>query len=159
VTDFLFRAMVMGVAATALLDLWNLLLNRIPGYPLPNWALVGRWFAHLSGGTLVHADIGAARPIANELAIGWIAHYAVGILFAGMTLLIGGRAWVVAPNLLLPLFVGWITIGCGWFILQPGMGAGIAASKKPDRVRIRLLNFLGHTVFGIGLFGAALMLR
>jgi hypothetical protein len=35
-SDFLVRAVVMGVAATALLDLWALLLNRLFGFGLPN---------------------------------------------------------------------------------------------------------------------------
>ena len=152
-------ALVMGIGATLLLDLWALLLNRLFGFGLPNWALVGRWFAHLPGGRFVHADITASAPVANELTIGWIAHYAVGILFAAATVLIGGTAWAAAPSWPLPIAVGLITVGCGWFILQPGMGAGIAASKRPDRNRVRLLNILGHIVFGLGLWGVALLLR
>ena len=47
----------------------------------------------------------------------------------------------------------------GWFILQPGMGMGIAASKKPNANQIRLLNFVSHTLFAIGLYGTALLTR
>lgn len=151
--------MVIGMAATAVLDIWAILLNRLFGFPLPNWALVGRWFAHLSRGQFAHADIGRAEPIANELALGWIAHYLVGIIFAAATLLIGGAGWVKAPTWPLPVIVGLVTVGCGWFILQPGMGAGIAASKKPERARIRTLNILGHIVFGLAMYVAALLIR
>ena len=156
---FLYSSLLMGVGATALIDLWGLLLNRAFGFPLPNWAMVGRWFGHLPAGQFHHDDIGMAVPVASELAVGWIAHYAVGILFAMVTLLIGGAGWSRAPTLLLPLMVGLVTVGCGWFILQPGMGAGIAASKKPERIRIRLLNVISHVVFGLGLYGAALLIR
>ena len=159
VTDFLYRAVVMGVAATALLDLWALLLFRVLGFPIPNWAMVGRWFGHLPSGRFYHQDIGRSVGIARELQLGWLVHYGVGILFAAVTLLIGGPAWAKAPGLVLPLLVGIITVGCGWFILQPGMGAGFAASKKPERNRIRLLNVIGHIVFGLGLYGAALLIR
>jgi Protein of unknown function (DUF2938) len=158
-SSLLFSALVMGIGATVLLDLWALLLNRLFGFGLPNWAMVGRWFAHLPQGQLMHKDIAQSEPISNELTIGWVMHYAVGVLFAAATLLIGGAAWANNPTLPLPLIVGLVTVGCGWFILQPGMGAGWAASLKPDRARIRLLNILGHIVFGLGLYAMALVLR
>lgn len=157
--DFLYRSLVMGIGATALLDLWALLLNRVFGFGLPNWAMVGRWFCHLPSGRFVHADIGKSEPFTHELAVGWIAHYAVGISFAMVTLAVGGAGWAKAPTWPIPIAVGLITVGCGWFILQPGMGAGIAASRKPDANRIRTLNILGHIVFGLGLLGAALAIR
>jgi Protein of unknown function (DUF2938) len=158
-TDFLVRAIVMGVGATALLDLWALLLNRLFGFGLPNWAMIGRWVAHLPTGKIMHDDIGQALPVANELTIGWVFHYAVGIVFAMVTLVLGGAAWAKGPTLPLPLIVGIVTVGCGWFILQPALGAGIAASRKPDANRIRALNIAGHIVFGLGLWLAALAMR
>jgi Protein of unknown function (DUF2938) len=157
--DFLSRALLLGIFATALLDLWAVLLNRLFGFGLPNWAMVGRWVAHLPSGRLTHDDIGAAPPVNGELKIGWAFHYAVGILFAMTTLLIGGADWAKSPTLPLPMIVGILTVGCGWFILQPALGAGVAASRKPDANRIRVLNILGHIVFGLGLWLAAMILR
>jgi Protein of unknown function (DUF2938) len=157
-SELLFRSLVMGVASTALLDLWALLLNRLFGFGLPNWAMVGRWLAHLPRGQFAHDDIGKAAPAPGELIAGWIFHYAVGITFAAATLAIGGAAWAKTPTLALPMIVGLVTVGCGWFILQPALGAGIAASRKPDAGRIRSLNIAGHIVFGLGLWLAALAL-
>ena len=153
--DFLYRSLVMGVFATALLDVWAILLNRLFGFGLPNWGFVGRWVAHLPSGSMMHDDIGKAPPVANEAAIGWIFHYAVGISFAMATLIIGGAAFARNPTLPIPLIVGIVTVGCGWFILQPALGAGVAASRKPDANRIRMLNVIGHIVFGLGLWLAA----
>ena len=157
--DLLYRSLIIGASATALLDLWQIALNRLFGFGLPNWALVGRWVGHLPGGTFAHDDIGQSAPVSAEPAIGWVFHYAVGIAFALATLLIGGAAWVKNPTLLLPLVVGLVTVGCGWFILQPCLGAGIAASCKPDANRIRLLNIAGHVVFGFGLWLAAFAIK
>ena len=157
--EFLLRAVAIGIGATALLDLWQLLLNRLFGLPLPNWAMPGRWFAYLPRGKIRHDDIAQSPPVANERAIGWVMHYLVGILFAGIVLAIWGLAWARNPTFLPALIVGLATVGCGWFILQPGMGAGIAASKKPNANRIRLLNIAGHTIFAIGLWGTALLIR
>ena len=39
------------------------------------------------------------------------------------------------------------------------MGMGIAASKKPNANQIRLLNFVSHTLFALGLYGTALLTR
>ena len=78
------------------MDIWALLLKAAAGLPLPNWGLVGRWFCHLTRGKVFHDDIGAAEPYPNELAIGWIAHYAVGILYAAILLLLAGPGWAAA---------------------------------------------------------------
>lgn len=157
--DFMYRALVIGVAATALLDVWALFLKAAFGIPSANWALVGRWFGHLTRGTVAHEDIGKAEPYPNELMVGWIGHYAVGVLFAAALLLLAGPAWRLNPTPLWPLIVGLVTVGCGWFILQPGMGAGIAASKRANAGQIRMLNIAGHIVFGLGMFAAAWLIR
>lgn len=156
--DFLLQAAWIGIGATALLDLWNLLLNRTLGLPLPNWAMVGRWFCHLPSGRVMHAGIAASPGFSNELAVGWVMHYAIGILFAAATMILW-PGWAQAPTLLPALTVGWVTILCGWLILAPGMGAGIAASKTPNPTRARLMNIAGHTVFALGLWGSALGAR
>jgi hypothetical protein len=158
-SDYLWRAIVIGAGATALMDLWAIVLKTAFGLPLPNWGMVGRWFAHLPRGTVFHDDIGKAAPVPNEKAIGWIAHYAIGILYAGVLLAVAGPGWAANPTFLPAWILGLVTVGAGWFLLQPGMGAGWAASRRPDAWRVRLLNIVGHTVFAVGLWGTALLLR
>lgn len=157
--EFLIRAAVIGIGATLLLDIWAQLLKRIVAWPAPNWAMPGRWVAHLPRGVFVHDDIGKAEPVANELAIGWVFHYAVGILFAAALLAIWGLGWAYNPTFMPALIVGLVTVGCGWFILQPGTGAGIAASKKANAWQIRAMNIVGHIVFAIGLYCTALLTK
>jgi hypothetical protein len=157
--EFIWRSVAMGVAATALIDVWAIILQRTAGFPLPNWAMVGRWVGHIFRGTFTHDDIGKAEPVANELAIGWIFHYVVGIAFGAATLILGGAGWAANPTWLAPMVVGWVTVGAGWFILSPGMGGGIAASKRPNAGTIRLLNIIAHTIFGLGMYACALLIR
>lgn len=157
--DFLGRSIVIGVGATAILDLWAVLLNRTLGIPLSNWAMVGRWFAHLPRGRFAHDPISASEPVPGELAIGWIMHYLVGVLFAAVLLTIWGVAWARMPTLWPALIVGIVTVGCGWFVLQPGMGFGLAASKRPNPNQIRLVGLVNHVVFGLGLYLTALLTR
>ena len=140
------------------MDVWALLLNAVFKLPLPNWGLVGRWFAHLATGAFFHRDIAAAQAIPNETAIGWIAHYAIGIIYAGALIVLAGPTWVANPTFLPAWILGLVTVGAGWFILQPGMGAGWAASLRPHPMRIRALNLIAHTVFAAGMFATALAL-
>lgn len=153
------RSLAIGLGATALLDLWALVLNRAFGIPLANWALIGRWFAYLPRGRVMHDTIADTPPVPNELAIGWIMHYLVGALFAAIVLLFWGLDWARNPTLLPALIVGVVTVGCGWFILQPGMGFGIAASRRPNPNQSRLIGLINHVVFGLSLWLAALLMR
>jgi hypothetical protein len=156
--EFIIRSIIIGAGATALLDIWNLILNKVFNVPLPNWAMVGRWFSHTTKGKFAHESIGKAQAVHKELAIGWIAHYVVGILFAASVMIIWGLEWALAPTLLPALIIGLVTVGCGWFILQPGMGLGVAAAKMPNATNIRLRGVLGHIIFGLGLYGTALLI-
>jgi hypothetical protein len=122
--------------------------------PAPNWGLVGRWFCHLTDARVFHDDIALARAYPFEHAVGWIGHYVIGIVYAGALLVFTRPDWASAPTLAPAL-----AVGAGWFLLQPGMGAGIAASKRPNAKQIRVLNITGHIVFGFGLYGSALLVR
>lgn len=153
--DFLLRSLVVGIGGTAAMDIWAILLNKLFGLPLPNWGMIGRWFAHIPKGTITHKDITKAAPVSNENAIGWLAHYAIGVLYAGVLIAITGPVWSASPTFLPALIIGLVTVGAGWFILQPGMGAGWAASLKPNPWRIRMLNVAAHIAFALGLYGTA----
>ncbi|WP_296257186.1 MULTISPECIES: DUF2938 family protein [unclassified Pseudomonas] len=156
--EFIFLAVVIGIGGTALLDLWALLLKTTLGLPTPSWHLVGRWFAGMRNGRFVYRNgIADAAPVASELKIGWAMHYLVGIVFAAIVLLVWGVQWAHFPTFLPALVVGLVTVGAGWFILQPGMGVGVACSKAPNPTVARLQNVIGHVVFAIGMYGTALL--
>lgn len=155
--DLFLRAVLIGVGATLVMDLWALLLKRLFGVPSLDYAMVGRWLGHLPQGRLTHPDIARSAPVASELAIGWIAHYAIGILFALLLLAIWGPAWAARPTLLPALIVGIATVAAPLLILQPGMGAGIAASRTPKPGVARLRSLMAHASFGAGLYLAGWM--
>lgn len=157
--ELVVKGAAIGFGATVLMDAWAVLLWKMSVQPRPNWAPVGRWFWHLKDGTVFHDDIGRAEPYANEQALGWIGHYAVGILYGVVLALIVGAAWFAAPTFLPAWIFGIVTVGAGWFLLQPGLGIGIAASRLPNANTVRMLNLVAHTVFALGLYGTALLLR
>jgi hypothetical protein len=64
-----------------------------------------------------------------------MAHYTIGVTFAGLLLSIFGLQWARSPSLLPALAVGVVTVGAPLLVLQPAFGAGIASSKTPGRGR------------------------
>ena len=79
--DIIWKSAAIGAGATALLDIWAIVLNKLFGQARPNWGMVGRWVAHLPRGKVFHDNIADAAPVAGERAIGWIFHYAVGVVY------------------------------------------------------------------------------
>ena len=118
----------------------------------------GRWFAHLFHGRVFHQDIGQAKEIPNELALGWLFHYGVGVAYGMVFLLIVGAEWLMQPDFLSAWIFALVTIAAGWFILLPGMGLGWAGAHTPAPWKLRGLGLVAHTVFGLGLWGSELWL-
>ncbi len=145
---------LIGVGATAVMDAWLLLLRRL-GVPSLGFALVGRWVGHLGRGTIVHPAIAKAAPIPGELALGWLTHYGVGMVFAGLLVASQGIGWIGQPTALPAVAVGMATVVAPWFVMQPAMGAGFAASRTPTPLKNCLRSLANHTVFGVGLYLAA----
>jgi hypothetical protein len=149
--DVLFT-IVLGVGATVVMDLWGLARKSLLGIAPPNYALVGRWIAHMTRGRFHHKSISAAALVRGELIIGWIAHYLIGVMFAALLIRIWGPAWIQHPTIGPALIVGIGTVTAPFLLMQPGMGAGIAASKTPNPFSARLQSLITHGVFGIGLY-------
>jgi hypothetical protein len=147
----LAQVALIGAGATALMDAWLLLLKRL-GVPTTHFGLVGRWVGHLAQGTFAHAAIAKARPVAAELSLGWLAHYAVGIAFAGLLVALQGLAWTRQPSFLPALTLGLGTVVVPLFVMQPAMGSGFAASKTPTPLKNCLRSLASHAVFGVGLY-------
>ncbi|MBV2358785.1 DUF2938 domain-containing protein [Thalassococcus sp. CAU 1522] len=150
--------LVIGIGGTVAMDLWAWLLARLAGVPMPNWGRVGRWVAQLPRGRVFHTDIGAVAPVSGETALGWVFHYAVGAVYGVIFALIAGPGWFAAPSFLPVWIFALVVIAGGWFLLHPGMGLGWALSKTEAPAKGRFLGLVAHTVFGLGMYAAALTL-
>lgn len=148
------RLLPIGLGATAVMDLWLWVLARL-GVPTLDFAPLGRWVAHLPRGRFVHEAIGPAAPVHGERAWGWLTHYGVGIAFAALLVVLQGWAWAHRPTLGPALAFGLATVLVPLFVMQPAMGAGLAASRTPAPWRNRLRSLANHAVFGLGLYLAA----
>jgi hypothetical protein len=150
--EWILGTLITGVAATAVVDAWMIARKAWFGTPPPDWGHVGRWFGHMASGRFVHESIAASAPVRGERLIGWIAHYAIGIAFAALLVIAWGAEWLSHPTIVPALIVGIGGVAAPLLVMQPAMGAGIAASRTPRPNLARLHSVVTHAIFGLGLF-------
>lgn len=149
-------AVVIGIGATLLTDLWNLFLKRAFGIPSLNYCFLGRWLRHMTSGKFMHANIAAAPQQRFECAVGYIAHYTIGVALALAFVVASSSEWLTRPALLPALLYGIGTVVFPFFVMQPALGLGMASSKTRKPTQARLKSLATHTVFGVGLYLCAL---
>lgn len=152
----ILAAAVVGVGATFGMDVWNTFLRRALGIPSLDYCLLGRWVGHMPRGTFSHAGIASASQVPGECAIGWAAHYSIGIVLASVFVL-AMPGWLERPAVLPALVYGLATVALPLFVMQPALGLGLASSKAPRPWEARLKSIGTHTVFGLGLYVSALV--
>lgn len=142
----------IGTGATIVMDVWGVIRKPLLGWPPSDYAMVGRWVGHMSHGTFRHDRIAAASPVKGERVLGWSVHYATGIGFAAALIGIVGFDWLHHPTLLPAMAFGIASVAVPFLVMQPGMGAGIAASRTPNPRSARLQSIITHAIFGLGLW-------
>jgi hypothetical protein len=152
------KAIAVGFGATFLMDLWSAFLKRSFNIPSPNYCFVGRWLRYMPEGLFRHSSIATAPPKPAECTVGWIAHCAIGAVFALALVLLATPRWLREPTFLPAIILGLATVAVPLFVMQPSFGLGIAASKTPNPTQARLRSFMNHAVFGLGLYISALAL-
>lgn len=150
---------IIGVGATAVMDLWGIIRKPLLGIPPPNYGMVGRWIAYMAQGQFRHKAIAASSPLPGEHIIGWTAHYLTGIVFAALLIGIFGESWIHNPTIGPALAVGIGTVAAPFLLMQPAMGAGIAASRTQNPAANRLQSLVTHMVFGLGLYASGWALQ
>jgi len=114
--------------------------------------MVGRWIAHMTHGQFRHDSIAASSSVRREHFIGWTAHYLTGVAFATVLVIFWGESWIQNPTIGPALTVGIGSVAAPFLLMQPGMGAGIAASRTKNPTSARLQSLITHAVFGLGLY-------
>jgi hypothetical protein len=149
-------SVVVGLGATLVMDLWSIYLKGAFNVPLPNYCFVGRWLCYMPEGVFRHDSIAKAPEKTAECIVGWVAHYATGIIFALSLALLTSPRWLLEPTLLPALAFGLATVAIPFFVMQPSFGLGFAASKTPFPAQAQLRSLMNHAVFGVGLYVSAL---
>lgn len=150
--NLLLSALLIGVGATVVMDVWGVVRERWLGIARPDYRLVGRWVSHMPRGRFRHDSIKTAAAVRGEQLLGWSVHYLTGIAFAGLLLAGWGMEWVARPTPGPALLVGLGTVAAPFLLMQPGMGAGLAARRTPNPAAARRQSLVTHAVFGLGLY-------
>lgn len=149
-------AVVVGLGATLLMDLWAIFLKGRFNIALPNYCLAGRWLCYMPEGVFRHISIGKAPEKPAECTVGWTMHYATGVIYALLLVLLASPRWLEEPTFLPAMTLGLATVAIPFLVMQPCFGLGIASSKAPNPDQARLRSLMNHAVFGLGLYISAL---
>lgn len=153
---YLECTLLIGIGATIVMDIAAVMRKRLCGVIPADYGLVGRWLFYVARGHFRHDPISASPAVPRERVIGWTAHYLIGVIFAGILLVIWGADWVHQPTIGPALLIGIGSVIAPFLLMQPGMGAGIAASRTPNPAAARLRSLITHGIFGLGLYAAGL---
>ena len=156
--EIVLKASAIGFGGTVALDLWALLLQRLFRVPATNWAMVGRWIGNMPKGQFVQKSMSVAAPVPGESAIGWGAHYIIGIGHGILLVGLWGSEWLAHPTLLPSMVLAICLLVLPYFVMMPGMGMGVAASRTPKPNIARLKSVVSHSIFGLGMYATALLL-
>ena len=149
--DLVVTGIVAGVLGTIAMDLLNILLARTGLILRLDVTMIGRMSAGWIHGRFSYGHPGEMEPVANELTIGYISHFLIGVGLAvpfvfGWSALVGGPvspAWIFA--------YGVATTAASVLVVYPSMGLGLFGRKSPDGVRAPLSSLANHIFFGAGM--------
>ena len=142
----------MGVCATYFMDLLSdFLAKRKLIYPFISPDAIGRWFLYIFRGKLIHKDISKSPKLKNEKLWSVISHYLIGVVLAGVYLLLESNLPIIREHIWMSLLFGIATVFFPWFWLLPSIGIGFMASKSSNRLQVLRTNLINHTNFGLGL--------
>jgi hypothetical protein len=144
-------AVLTGAGATAIMDIGAEIIRRTTGVSPLDYALLGRWIGHMLRGQFTHENIGTAPPVSGEHSLGLIAHYSIGIGFAGL-LLACRPGWAQRPSLGPAMATGLGATVAPFFLMQPAFGLGVALSKTSNPTVERFRSLRAHATYGLGLY-------
>ena len=157
--EYLLHVLFIGIGATIFIDLYAFILQRYFNIPSLNYQFVGRWLVGISKGQFVHHKIMQSPSVRFEKYIGWFSHYVIGIIFSTLFIKIIGTDWFISPKLFSALLFGVSTVIFPFFLMQPCLGFGIAASQTPSPSSARLKSLSTHFMFGVGLYFSTMLLH
>ncbi len=148
----IIEMILMGVFATYFMDfLAGFLVKRRIIHSFIEPEAVGRWTLYMLRGKLIHKDIRQTPALKNEKLSALISHYLIGIVLAGIYLILELQVPTIRYQIWMPLIFGIATVILPWFWLLPSMGLGLLASKSSNKLSIIKTNLVNHTNFGLGL--------
>ena len=142
---------LMGVVATLIMDLLAIPLAKMKViHPLIKPEIVGRWALYMLKGKITHEDINKTPALSYEKPAALVSHYLIGIVLAGVYLLLELTVPSIRHQWWIALIFGIATVVLPWFWLYPSIGLGFLASKAPRKSPYIITSLVNHTSFGLG---------
>ncbi len=155
---FSLRNVIIGIVATVIMDALSAICFKLRLIEPLSPRLIGRWFAFVIRGQLLHSDIGQTAAINHERAIGVPVHYAIGVTLALMYLFACASFGLASRNPITALIFAFCTNVFPWLVMFPSMGFGWFGSHGPPGTRLFLSSLVSHVFYGVGLWlGASLL--
>lgn len=156
--NVLYFCLLVGIGSTIILDVWVTLVEKTIGIPQTNWGMAGRWVCGIPKGNLILDTSFDQAPTISEKAIGWLFHYAVGIGYALLLILLFGVDFIDAPSLMPIIIVGLVlSTLAGLAILMPALGAGFMGRLVPNWYAMFIYLVVAHAVFAAGQYGLSML--
>ncbi len=154
--DVASRTLLIGIGATAVMDVWALLARRLFQVPTSNWALVGRWLGHFPRGKFRprHRGRGGDPRRARDRVDRALRHR--GVAYAALLIVVAGVRVARRPHAGAGAADGHEHARRPVLPDAARMGYGIAASRTARPGAARLRSLMNHGVFGLGLYVSAL---
>jgi Protein of unknown function (DUF2938) len=151
------QGLLVGLIGNVGMDLGQQLMRVGLKWPITDWGIIGRWAAYLPQGKLIHTDIGDATPVGYEQPLGWVVHYIVGPTYGVVYLFLVEVVFDGSPGFWWAMGFAIAILVVTWFVVQPSLGAGFAASNTPDPWVTRLHDLGSHVAYGLGLYIGGLL--
>ena len=148
----LLEAILMGIWATFFMDILAIVFGKLKIIrPTIEPQIVGRWALYIFRGKIVHKDIYKTPALANEKIAALVSHYLIGIILAGIYLIIELKVSTTRDLPWMALIFGLLTVLLPWLWLFPSIGIGFLASKTAKKTPYIVTSLINHTDFGLGL--------
>ena len=149
---FIYYGLISGLIATILFDIYQNALNFSYGINKTRWDLVGRYFIGLKDKRYVRDNLNDDEVEKNELFLGYLIHYLIGIIYGYMYIIIN-IIFYNEPSILIAIIFGFLTILGSWCIMMPyAFNLGFFAKNSNDKYQLIVQGLIAHFIFGVGLF-------
>jgi hypothetical protein len=153
-----WRQVVVGVLSTMTMDLLSVIALRLRLTAPIAPHLMGRWFAWMARGQMLHADVAQAPAVGHEMGIALPIHYTIGVVLASIFL------WVTSElgwprSFGVSLAFGLLTNVLPWLLMFPAMGYGFFGVHGPAGTRLFTSSLISHACYGLGLWLGVRIIR
>ena len=149
--DLIVTGVVAGVLGTLVMDSLNHLFARSGLLLRIDMGMIGRMSAGWAQGRFCYRHPGEMKQVANEMVLGYLTHYTIGVGLAipfvlGWGLFVGSPASPVWATI-----YGVATTVASVFFVYPSMGLGVFGRRSPEGIKAPLSSMANHLFFGVGM--------